>query len=165
MLLLLLLLQVLVDVIKRVEVQPRDYVIRQGDTGDRFYIIDSGVFEVRVLSPDEHQHHVSLVSCLTTGFQCHMYAHIRSVKTMNSQVHSLSEREGDSLCVCVQLCSALTATLADQQNLRMLGRDSSTASSSSQISCSTAITRRCSAHLASLLSFASMLALQCGVLA
>jgi CRP-like cAMP-binding protein len=39
---------VLVDVIKRVEVKPGDYVIRQGDIGDRFYIIDSGTFEVRV---------------------------------------------------------------------------------------------------------------------
>jgi Cyclic nucleotide-binding domain len=40
--------QVLVDVIKRVEVKPGDYVIKQGDIGDRFYIIDSGTFEVRV---------------------------------------------------------------------------------------------------------------------
>jgi cAMP-dependent protein kinase regulator len=47
-LILLLQLQVLVDVIKRVEVKPGDYVIKQGDIGDRFYIIDSGTFEVRV---------------------------------------------------------------------------------------------------------------------
>jgi CRP-like cAMP-binding protein len=44
--------QVLLDVMVRVEVKEGDVVIRQGDAGDRFYIIDAGVFEVRVTQED-----------------------------------------------------------------------------------------------------------------
>lgn len=40
--------KVLVDVMRKSEVKAGDWVIRQGDKGDQFYIIEKGVFEVRV---------------------------------------------------------------------------------------------------------------------
>lgn len=40
--------QVLVDVMRRSKVKAGEWVIKQGDKGDRFFIIDSGKFEVRV---------------------------------------------------------------------------------------------------------------------
>mmetsp|Transcript_2904 Transcript_2904/g.4384 ORF Transcript_2904/g.4384 Transcript_2904/m.4384 type:complete len:966 (+) Transcript_2904:142-3039(+) len=52
---------IMLDVIARVEVKAGDLVIRQGESGDRFYIIDSGIFEVRV-SKDEPKIHASLQS-------------------------------------------------------------------------------------------------------
>jgi serine/threonine protein phosphatase PrpC len=43
--------QLVVDVMQPIVVSKGDWVIRQGDKGDRFYVIDSGVFEVRVNPP------------------------------------------------------------------------------------------------------------------
>lgn len=40
--------QVLVDVMRKAEVKAGDWIIKQGAVGDRFYVIDSGRFEVRV---------------------------------------------------------------------------------------------------------------------
>ena len=40
--------QVLVDVMRKTLVKAGDWVIRQGDRGDQFYIIEKGTFEVRV---------------------------------------------------------------------------------------------------------------------
>lgn len=37
-----------IGVIQPVMVQPGDWIIRQGDAGDKFYVVDSGRFEVRV---------------------------------------------------------------------------------------------------------------------
>lgn len=36
------------EVMRKSEVKAGDWVIRQGDKGDQFYIIEKGVFEVRV---------------------------------------------------------------------------------------------------------------------
>lgn len=36
------------DVMRRSKVKAGEWVIKQGDKGDRFFIIDSGKFEVRV---------------------------------------------------------------------------------------------------------------------
>jgi serine/threonine protein phosphatase PrpC/CRP-like cAMP-binding protein len=41
---------ILLDVMRRVEVRAGEYVIREGEEGDRFYIINQGQFEVRVKS-------------------------------------------------------------------------------------------------------------------
>lgn len=48
-----LLTQVLVDVMRKRTVKAGEWVIRQGDTGDCFFIIDKGTFEVRV-NPDSN---------------------------------------------------------------------------------------------------------------
>lgn len=43
--------QMVIDVMQPIEVQPGEWVIRQGDHGDRFYVIDHGRYEVRVKPP------------------------------------------------------------------------------------------------------------------
>lgn len=45
--------QVLLDVMRREEVKVGDWVIKQGEQGDQFYIIESGSFEVRVNNDKE----------------------------------------------------------------------------------------------------------------
>lgn len=44
-------LEVMVGAMTSVRVQAGDQVIRQGDAGDLFYVVDSGEFEVYVASP------------------------------------------------------------------------------------------------------------------
>eukprot|EP01035_Chromulina_nebulosa_P017471 gene17471-23023_t len=43
--------QTVIDVMDAVTVNTGDWVIKQGDKGDKFYVIDSGIFEVRVQPP------------------------------------------------------------------------------------------------------------------
>eukprot|EP00595_Chromulina_sp_UTEXLB2642_P002121 CAMPEP_0196764854 /NCGR_PEP_ID=MMETSP1095-20130614/7024_1 /TAXON_ID=96789 ORGANISM="Chromulina nebulosa, Strain UTEXLB2642" /NCGR_SAMPLE_ID=MMETSP1095 /ASSEMBLY_ACC=CAM_ASM_000446 /LENGTH=898 /DNA_ID=CAMNT_0042121517 /DNA_START=677 /DNA_END=3370 /DNA_ORIENTATION=+ len=43
--------QTVIDVMEAVTVNTGDWVIKQGDKGDKFYVIDSGIFEVRVQPP------------------------------------------------------------------------------------------------------------------
>lgn len=45
--------QILVDVMRKRSVKAGEWVIRQGDRGDCFFIIDKGTFEVRV-NPDSN---------------------------------------------------------------------------------------------------------------
>lgn len=44
--------QTVVDLMQPVLVTPGQWVIRQGDQGDRFYVVDSGRYEVRVRPPN-----------------------------------------------------------------------------------------------------------------
>lgn len=60
--------QLVVDVMQPVNVTKGDWVIRQGDKGDRFYVIDSGTFEVRVNPPGkEDQTGGPVVHVYTSG--------------------------------------------------------------------------------------------------
>ena len=45
--------ELLFSVMEKVKVQKGDWVIRQGDEGDRFYIVDNGKFEVRIQSDEK----------------------------------------------------------------------------------------------------------------
>jgi cAMP-dependent protein kinase regulator len=55
--------QTVVGLMRPLKVKEGEWVIRQGDAGDKFYIVDSGRFEVRVKSwafPTEHDVHLDM---------------------------------------------------------------------------------------------------------
>lgn len=70
--------QILVDVMRKRTVKAGEWVIRQGDKGDCFFIIDKGTFEVRVNSDSNSDAVVTdekdageLVSSSSAGFPFH----------------------------------------------------------------------------------------------
>jgi Cyclic nucleotide-binding domain len=94
---------VLVDVIKRVEVKPGDYVIRQGDIGDRFYIIDSGTFEVRVQQDGIEVSYISILFSILLLLLLHNTATCHKIPFLAVCAHYTS--------LYILNCTLLTAAL------------------------------------------------------
>ncbi|CAM9525876.1 unnamed protein product [Discosporangium mesarthrocarpum] len=66
--------QVLVDAMRRSTVKKGDWVIKQGDKGDRFYVVDKGKFEVRVKDEEVVQDPADL------GMLVHVYEPTETIK-------------------------------------------------------------------------------------
>jgi len=63
--------QVLFSVMEKVKVKKGDWVIKQGEEGDRFYIVDNGRFEVRI----QEESKVSVVLLLAAPHTPHPKQH------------------------------------------------------------------------------------------
>ena len=59
--------ELLFSVMEKVRVQKGDWVIRQGDEGDRFYIVDNGKFEVRIQSEEKVRRYVLILFGANSG--------------------------------------------------------------------------------------------------
>lgn len=64
----------IIEVMRRVPVKKGDFIIKQGDRGDLFYVVDSGRFEVRVIFPGQGDtKNIDENDPETAGNAVHMY--------------------------------------------------------------------------------------------
>ena len=64
----------IIEVMRRVPVKKGDFIIKQGDKGDLFYVVDSGRYEVRVIFPGQGDtKNIDEKDPETAGNSVHMY--------------------------------------------------------------------------------------------
>jgi CRP-like cAMP-binding protein len=70
-------LKVIVDAMFKVEVGPEDVIIKQGDDGDNFYVMEGGHVEIFVKQPDGSQ--LKVMTCSVGAAGARMLCECESV--------------------------------------------------------------------------------------